>query len=482
MLRTALLLLTCVFLSSLHAQEICDNGMDDDADGLIDLNDTTDCACGLVPVPLDGILLNPSFEDFDCVPTSYSQLDCASFWNQATISTSDYFRTDGYMPSFIPQPLPGGGNGCVGGYFCHDYMEYVGGCLTAPLMNGQSYELKMSIAAFEVDNFLNQTTVLDLSPVDVTIYGLAVCPTWPTSISLCPGNEGWTEIGHAMYTPSNAWSTITITIVPTFTVEAIMAGSPCTLPADYPNVFDPWLAYFLLDEFSLSTSGTPGAALTLEGNWCDGDLVVTAHPDSSITGYQWYQDGVAIPGATDSILSISALSLDSGDYVFRAVGDTSCGLSTYHVATEIEPTPYIALTVDGLWCPLEGTYQWYLDGTLIAGATDAYHVPESNGVYTVVLTNAQGCSSVSFPFDWIGMASPTLPASGPTLLFSFSPVDATLRLVGFPERSLLTIYDAAGRSILSERVTGPDHRCPLPDVSHGIYTARSAGQTLRFVR
>jgi len=480
MLRTALLLLTCVFLSSLRAQEICDNSIDDDADGLIDLNDTTDCACGLTAVPLDGILPNPSFEDYNCIPTSFSQVACLQDWNQATQSTSDYFRTDGYMPSFIPQPLPGGGNACIGGYYCNDYKEYVGGCLWSPLLAGQAYDLTMSVAAFEVDNFLNQTTVMDLSPVDVTIYGLATCPNWPTSINLCPGNEGWTEIGHALYTPSNAWSTITITIVPTFTVEAIMAGSPCTLPADYPNVFDPWLAYFLLDEFSLSTSGTPGAAITAEGNWCDGDLVVTAYPDSSTTGYQWYQGGIAIAGATDTILSISALSLDSGEYVFRAVGDTSCALSTFHVETGIEPTPYIALTVDGLWCPLEGTYQWYLDGNLIQGATGAYHVPESNGVYTVELTNAQGCSTLSYPFDWIGMASPTLSESGPTLLFS--PVDATLRLVGFPERSLLTIYDAAGRSILSERVTGPDHRCPLPDVSHGIYTARSADQTLRFVR
>ena len=480
MFRTTLLFFIWAYASGLQAQEICDNGVDDDTDGLIDLNDTTDCACGLTAVPLDGILPNPSFEDHDCIPTSFSQVDCLMSWAQATGSTSDYFRTDGYMPAFIPQPLPGGGNGCIGGYFCHDYMEYVGGCLWSPLLAGQAYDLTMSVAAFEVDNFLNQTTVMDLSPVDMTIYGLATCPSFPTNVILCPGDEGWTELGHVTWTPSGVWSTITITMAPTFDVQSIMLGSPCTLPDDYPNVFDDWLAYFLMDELSMSTSGTVGAEITGEGNWCDGDLVATAHPDSSITGYQWYQNGVAIPGATDTILSISALSLDSGEYVFRAVSDTSCAISTFHVGTEIEPTPYIALTVDGLWCPLEGTYQWYLDGSVIPEATGAYLVPESNGVYTVELTNAQGCSTLSFPFDWIGMASPSLTASGPTLLFS--PADATLRLAGFSERSLLTVRDAAGRMILSEWVTGPDHRCSLTDAAHGIYAARAAGQTLRFVR
>ncbi|MBK9760000.1 MAG: hypothetical protein IPO90_08535 [Flavobacteriales bacterium] len=105
-------------------------------------------------------------------------------------------------------------------------------------------------------------------------------------------------------------------------------------------------------------------------------------------------------GATDTVLAVSALALDTGDYVFRTVGDTSCALSTFHVDNEIAPLPYIALTVDGLWCPLPGTYQWFLNGSLVLGATDAYYDPAENGTYTVQLTNAQGCSTISYPFDW----------------------------------------------------------------------------------
>jgi hypothetical protein len=478
--RSSFLPLFLLITSALSAQEICDNGIDDDADGLIDLNDTTDCACGIAPVLLDGILPNPSFEDHDCIPTSYSQMDCAMGWSEGTFSTSDYFRTDGYVPAFIPQPLPGGGNACAGGYFCNDYMEYVGGCLMQPMLGGESYELTMSMAGFEIDNFLNTTTTMDLSPVDVTIYGLSTCPSFPTNVSLCPGNEGWTELGHASYPPSGLWSTITVTLLPTFDVYAIMMGSPCTLPADYPDVFDPWLAYFLMDGLSISTSGTVGASITSEGNWCDGDLVLTAHPNSLVSGYQWYQDGIAIQGASDTVLAVSALSLDSGDYVFRAFSDTSCTTSTFHVETVIEPPPYLALTVDGLWCPLPGTYQWYLNGTLIAGANSAYYLPDESGLYTVELTNSQGCSTLSYPFDWISSA--IAASSGQGLEFSYSPDDATLRVRGSRDPSTLTLYDASGRVVFTRPVIGPDIRIQLTSTAHGVYLARMGDQSFRFVR
>ncbi len=480
MYRSFFLPLCFLITSALSAQEICDNSVDDDADGLIDLNDSTDCACGIAPVLLDGILPNPSFEDYDCIPTSYSQVGCASDWDQGTFSTADYFRSDGYMPSFIPQPLPNGGSGCVGGYFCHDYMEYVGVCLLQPLEVGTSYSLKMSITAVEVDNNLNATTTLDLSPVNVTVYGLATCPSFPTSLPLCPGDAGWMELGHVTYTPSNSWSQISINVLPDVGIEAVMLGSPCELPVDYPHVTDAWLAYFIMDELSISTSGSMGAGITSEGNWCDGDLVLTAHPDSLVSGYQWYQDGIAIQGASDTVLAISALSLDSGDYVFRAMTDTSCTTSTFHVETVIEPTPYIALTVDGLWCPLPGTYRWLLNGTLIEGANSAYYLPEESGLYTVELTNAQGCTTLSYPFDWI--SSVIAASSGQGIEVTYFPDDATLRIRGSRGPSMLTLYDASGRLIISKPFIGQDFRFSLAGMAQGGYLARIGDQSFRFVR
>ena len=46
------------------------------------------------------------------------------------------------------------------------------------------------------------------------------------------------------------------------------------------------------------------------------------------------------------------------------------------------------------------TYQWYENGTLIAGATNNYVSPLVNGAsYTVTVTNSNGCSSASAPYS-----------------------------------------------------------------------------------
>src|SRR5674476_296079 len=65
-----LLLLMTSYCSS--AQEICDNGKDDDGDGLVDLQDP-DCQCHF-NVP-GNLLQNGSFESYNSCPTNYSY-DC----------------------------------------------------------------------------------------------------------------------------------------------------------------------------------------------------------------------------------------------------------------------------------------------------------------------------------------------------------------------------------------------------------------------
>ena len=93
--------------------EICDNAIDDDGDGLIDLNDS-DCNCPEVePISL---IPNPSFEDQECCPSNRSQMNCATTWIQASAPTTDYLHTCGWMGwDDLPPPLPfPDGEGCLG--------------------------------------------------------------------------------------------------------------------------------------------------------------------------------------------------------------------------------------------------------------------------------------------------------------------------------------------------------------------------------
>jgi hypothetical protein len=150
-----LILFSCSF--AVYGQEDCTNSVDDDGDGLIDLNDP-DCNCTGFGAEISSLIPNPSFEDRTCCPSSFSQLTCANDWAQASDATSDYFHSCGSFASYpggiAPEmPLPGepGGEGFAGFILWRDwnpgdpyYGEYVGcNTLLSPLLAGTSYTLNV---------------------------------------------------------------------------------------------------------------------------------------------------------------------------------------------------------------------------------------------------------------------------------------------------------------------------------------------------
>jgi len=150
-LRVLLAMATMAPLS-LAAQELCANAVDDDNDGLIDLNDP-DCPCSAVlsPAGTPSFIENHSFEvrevteNGPCCPYEFSTmfmnwLACAQNWNQATSATSDYFHTCGFSPPTFPMPPPDG-DAAAGFISTTDYKEYVGSCIfDNPLYAGTEYK------------------------------------------------------------------------------------------------------------------------------------------------------------------------------------------------------------------------------------------------------------------------------------------------------------------------------------------------------
>ena len=55
---------------------------------------------------------------------------------------------------------------------------------------------------------------------------------------------------------------------------------------------------------------------------------------------------------------------------------------------------------DTLITELASGYQWFLDGNLIPDANLQYYIPETSGNYSVELTSANGCSSLSDPVSF----------------------------------------------------------------------------------
>lgn len=405
-------MLFTLFSFAVSAQEICDNGIDDDGDGLVDLNDSDcDCAGFASTSTIPSLIPNSSFEDHSCCPTSYSQLNCADTWQQATSATSDYFNCGYNFGAATNAGITASdGSGYVGAIFSPGWQEYVGACLLQPMVTGQTYNLQMSIASFPMDGSGNVCGggAITYDPIDISVYGAANCSSLPWSTQGCPSSSGgdWSFITSSNYVPASSWSTLTLTITPTQDINTIMIGSPCTLPGNYGGSCYP---YFVFDNLQLvSSSALTNMTITESGDACAGTLNLDATIDTTGGTWQWYLDGVALVGQTSSNLDLSGNGLGAGTYQAVYTKGTKCDMTSYTVVTPGMPTAGFSASsvcdgqattfTDMSTAPSGGSissWQWDFNGDGIIDATGqnpSYTYP-SDGSYTTVLvvTSAAGC-------------------------------------------------------------------------------------------
>jgi gliding motility-associated-like protein len=347
-MKHKLLLFFLFFSLILFSQENCTNGIDDDGDGLIDLNDQ-ECLCNNSSIT--SIIPNPSFEVKTSCPTTHTQLELATPWIQATTGTSDFFHNCGFlfqgMAALGINNFPDG-NGAAGVYFAKNYKEYLGTSLTAPMVAGTSYQLTMNVVALNIlGSTASAINPITLEPANVTVYGCNLGTNLPLDTELSPNtvDPTWIEIGHASYSPVSTWGQITITFTPSININAIMIGAPPVLPPSYPSVSatnQSNLPYFVFDNLLLNTSSSFGVTITSVGTYCDNNLVFSAEITAPLgpgTTYQWYKNGIAIVGATNSTYNVLGNPTSLGSYSVQIINGTNCYLSSNYIINNSIPSP-----------------------------------------------------------------------------------------------------------------------------------------------
>jgi len=113
--------------------------------------------------------------------------------------------------------------------------------------------------------------------------------------------------------------------------------------------------------------------------------------------YQWLRNGIDIPGATLPGYTTSA----TGNYsVILSNGICSETVTGPSVITPA--LPIISFTPpDKLSTGSYTSYQWFRNGVLIAGATGSSIDETGGGIYTVVVTDAQGCTDTSSGYTMV---------------------------------------------------------------------------------
>ena len=189
-MTTRLLALTALiaFPSTAFAESTlaeCADAIDNDGDGLIDLNDDG-CDCGegteLFEI-IESFIVNESFENYSSCPTGPSQLYNCDDWQQATSATSDYFACGVNMSQYFgTTPTPPDGTAFVGAINIpasmrgpDGYTEYVGGCTTDILETGKEYTFEIYVAAPTGASYGGDTSGA------IQLFGIPTCGDIPVN-------------------------------------------------------------------------------------------------------------------------------------------------------------------------------------------------------------------------------------------------------------------------------------------------------------
>lgn len=218
----------------------------------------------------------------------------------------------------------------------------------------------------------------------------------------------------------------------------------------------------------------------------DAAFGLTATSTSGLTvAFSTTSDKVTIAGAQVTIVKAGSVTINANQ-----AGNTS-----YNAATQVQQTfcinpakPTITLSNPNTATPLLTSSsttgnQWYLNGNIIAGATNATYTATAQGSYTLKVT-ADNCVSVASSAQVLVITGDLVnyPTSSDKLLVYPNPVKSklTVRLDGFEVKQpvQLSIYDVMGRVV--ERFTGAGGEDVTLEVGHyatGKYILRAAQST-----
>ena len=201
-------------------------------------------------------------------------------------------------------------------------------------------------------------------------------------------------------------------------------------------------------------------------------LTVNPSPTAGDT-YQWYKNGVIAPGQTGSTYT----TIGSGTYRYIITNTNGCRDTSDSVQVNIYPTAHPVIIADGAttFCnpglvTLESTstfasYQWYLSGVPIIGATNQSYDASASGSYSLAVVDVNGCSAISnsIPVIVNTQTVPLLSAGGPTTFCAGGSVVLTASASG---SGGVFAWFVNGKSIPSSLISGNTYTA----TASGTYT------------
>ena len=177
---------------------------------------------------------------------------------------------------------------------------------------------------------------------------------------------------------------------------------------------------------------------------CDGDSTLLWVPyDTLATAYAWYRDGTLI--SQDTVVHVK----EGGNYIVDIARDSSCSFSVGPVVITQSHVSKPAIVQSGnkLSVPDDyDTYQWYLDDNPLTGASGHEITADTEGSYSVLVTNKDGCSVLSdaFVFEITGLDN-----TGGLTVYPNPGADQLVVKFNeeFGKQATIEIYDISGQLV-----------------------------------
>lgn len=309
--------------------EVCDNGLDDDGDGRIDIFDP-DCQCTITPPP--NLVPNGTFTETDGCCADLGVFNCLQNWivlGPSPDYISDNCRNSNLRPDvrFLTDQLNDDFN--EGYAFSvmnttddRQFTESLGVCLTEPMEADKTYEV-----SFDLANLRN-----DSPNIPFTLLGIDRCDRLDEydtrgNNSYCKQGLDFTRLGTVNAQElSQGWNTFTFDISPSENIEAILYSVDCAFNPNNPSA----TFYMVIDNVSIREKINAPAAPAIDstGQICQESVRLSVAFDADLT-YQWYKDSTLIIGATDTLFALPQTPFSPAGVYHVVVRDAeqNCALS-----------------------------------------------------------------------------------------------------------------------------------------------------------
>jgi len=224
---------------------------------------------------------------------------------------------------------------------------------------------------------------------------------------------------------------------------------------------------------------------------CAGDpatITAVGTDEGSAPIYEWFWVGFGSVG-TGATLNVPPGFLPAGTHSIYCELTSNAACATPTVVTSntlvatvyaAPATPIVSANGNELYTSEYDTYQWYV-GTTALG-TDSSEIALSSGVYTVVVTNSDGCEATSAPYNFVLTAIANAATKNELSLYP-NPSNGlfTIDLGEINKKVSITVYNVVGKIISQHEYFNTNK--PLIDISsqaNGSYfvTIKTDNQTI----